>query len=143
MNLGDDYRGHLDAAHGIKKNFNYFMQQVSPSILPSNCNVANVFRSFDQFSSQAVNEKIRRKTGKKPEVFDVVDVDSKGDDGKDDDAEMDSDDEDETTLSEERAENDGDQGMSKVSESLKRLLANYIFSSIWTNTFCNLYKYIL
>ena len=143
--MGDDYRGHLDAAHGIKKNFNYFMQQVSPSIL-----VANVFRSFNQSSSQAVNEKIRRKTGKKPEVFDVVDVDSKGDDGKDDDAEMDSDDEDETTLSEERAENDGDQGMSKVSESLKRLLANYSFSSIWTNIlkkltkiFCNLFKYIL
>ena len=29
VNLGDDYRVHLDAAHGIKKNFNYFMQQVS------------------------------------------------------------------------------------------------------------------
>ena len=29
VNLGDDYRVHLDTAHGIKKNFNYFMQQVS------------------------------------------------------------------------------------------------------------------
>ena len=28
VNLGDDYRVHLDTAHGIKKNFNYFMQQV-------------------------------------------------------------------------------------------------------------------
>ena len=43
VNLGDDYRGHLDAAHGIKKNFNYFMQQVSPPIiskLSSNGDVA-------------------------------------------------------------------------------------------------------
>ena len=32
VNLGDDYRGHLDAAHGIKKNFNYFMQQVSITV---------------------------------------------------------------------------------------------------------------
>ena len=28
MNLGDDYRVHLDAAHGIMRNFNFFMQEV-------------------------------------------------------------------------------------------------------------------
>ena len=28
VNLGDDYRGHLVAAHGVKHNFNYYMQQV-------------------------------------------------------------------------------------------------------------------
>jgi len=93
VNLGDDYRVHLDTAHGIKKNFNYFMQQ-------------------------AVNEKMRRKTGKKPEVVDVVDVDSKEDDK--DEAEMDS--EEETTLSE-GAENNDEQGTTKVSEAVERSLA--------------------
>ena len=33
VNLGDDYRGHLVAAHGVKHNFNYYMQQVRMRLL--------------------------------------------------------------------------------------------------------------
>ena len=56
--------------------------------------------------------------GKKPEVVDVVDVDSKEDDN--DEAEMES--EEETTLSE-GAENNDEQGTTKVSEAVERSLA--------------------
>ena len=53
---------------------------------------------------------MRRKTGKKPEVVDVVDV-------VEDDTEM------ETTLSEVAENNDEEQGMRKVSEAVERSLA--------------------
>ena len=64
---------------------------------------------------------MRRKTGKKPEVVDVVDVDSKEDD--EDEAEMDS--EEQTTLSE-GAENNDEQATTKVSEAVERSLEENI-----------------
>ena len=42
VNLGDDYRGHLVAAHGVKHNFNYYMQQVRMRLL-------NIFSEIARF----------------------------------------------------------------------------------------------